>query len=310
MIFEKFNPWRDKWFDRMVEGYTRLLNVLLTYRWTSLSIAGLAFVISIFLIPIIGTDFFPSTDSGMMKLHFRAPSGTRIEETEKLVDKAETRIKNIIPAKELETINDMIGLPTSYNLAFVQTDNASGMDADITISLKEGHKPTVEYMKKIRKDLNDHFPGCTVYFQSADIVSQVLNFGLSAPVDIQIQFPDYYKSYEYAKKIRVPYLNAHAYHNGPWKGFEGWVRFARDIYNAIYSPIHQLAKLDINKDEIPTDKGFVTRRILSDVNLSEEIRNASDLRQYTGKFDIIKGLRSKTVQDYPYLRQDKAEKGA
>jgi multidrug efflux pump subunit AcrB len=198
----RFNTWRDKWFDRFTEAYGHVLHVLLIYRKTSLSIAGLCFVVTMFLIPIIGTDFFPSTDSGMMKLHFRAPSGTRLEETEKLVDKAETRIKGIIPAKELETINDMIGLPTSYNLAFVQTDNASGMDADITISLKEGHKPTVEYMKKIRKDLNDHFPGCTIYFQSADIVSQVLNFGLSAPVDIQIQFPDYYKSYEYAKKIR------------------------------------------------------------------------------------------------------------
>jgi multidrug efflux pump subunit AcrB len=138
----------------------------------------------------------------MMKLHFRAPAGTRIEETEKLVDAAETRIKKIIPPKELETINDMIGLPTSYNLAFVSTDNASGMDADILIQLKEGHKPTVEYMKKIRKDLNDHFPGCTIYFQSADIVSQVLNFGLSAPLDVQIEFPDYYKSYEYARRLR------------------------------------------------------------------------------------------------------------
>ena len=201
-MFEPFNVWRDKWFDRFVEAYGSVLKVLLINRWTSLSFAGLAFVISMFLIRIIGTDFFPATDSGMMKLHFRAPSGTRIEETEKIVDAAETRIKKIIPAAELNTINDMIGVPVSYNLAFVSTDNASGMDAEILISLKEGHKPTVGYMKKIRKELNDHFPGCTVYFQSADIVSQVLNFGLSAPVDIQIQFPDYNKSYEYARTIR------------------------------------------------------------------------------------------------------------
>jgi multidrug efflux pump subunit AcrB len=198
----RFNTWRDKGFDRFTQGYGRLLHVLLTFRKTSLGIAGLTFIVTLFLIPIIGTDFFPTTDSGMMKLHFRAPAGTRIEETEKLVDAAETRIKKIIPPKELETINDMIGLPTSYNLAFVSTDNASGMDADILIQLKEGHKPTVEYMKKIRKDLNDHFPGCTIYFQSADIVSQVLNFGLSAPLDVQIEFPDYYKSYEYARRLR------------------------------------------------------------------------------------------------------------
>jgi nitrogenase molybdenum-iron protein alpha chain len=109
---------------------------------------------------------------------------------------------------------------------------------------------------------------------------------------------------EYAKKIRVPYLNAHAYHNGPWKGFEGWVRFARDIYNAIYSPVHQLAKVDISKDEIPTGSGFVTRRMLSDAALSEETKNALGLRQYTGKFDVIPDLRKKTTADYPYLRQD------
>jgi multidrug efflux pump subunit AcrB len=197
-----FNTKRDQWFDAFVQAYGRLLQVLLTYRYTSLSIAGLAFCITMFLIGVVGTDFFPTTDSGMMKLHFRAPAGTRIEETEKLVDAAETRIKKIIPAKEMETINDMIGLPTSYNLAFISTDNASGMDADILIQLKQGHKPTVEYMKKIRQDLNDHFPGCTIYFQSADIVSQVLNFGLSAPIDVQIEFPDYFKSYDYARKLR------------------------------------------------------------------------------------------------------------
>lgn len=198
----KFNVWRDRSFDRFTEAYGSILKVLLAHRATSLAIAAVAFSLTMFLIPIIGTDFFPPTDSGMMKLHFRAPSGTRIEETEKLVDAAETRIKNIIGPADLNAINDMIGVPVSYNLAFVNTDNASGMDAEILISLKAGHKPTVGYMKKIRKELNDHFPGCTVYFQSPDIVSQVLNFGLSAPVDIQIQYSDYNKSYEYARKIR------------------------------------------------------------------------------------------------------------
>ncbi len=108
---------------------------------------------------------------------------------------------------------------------------------------------------------------------------------------------------EYAKKVRVPYLNAHAYHNGPWKGYEGWVRFARDIYNAIYSPIHQLALLDISKNEIPTDTGFVTRRMLSDANLSEEIKRSSTLREYSGKMDMIAGVRARnqsfTWPDFP-----------
>ena len=198
----RFNNWRDRNFDRFQESYGRLLNVLLNYRKTTLTFVIIAVTASLSLMGIVGTDFFPSTDAGMMKLHFRSPSGTRIEQTEKLVDSAEGRIQKIIPKNELGTINDMIGMPVSFNMVFVNTDNASGMDAEITVSLKEGHKPTIGYMKKIRKDLNDHFPGCVVYFQSADIVSQVLNFGLSAPLDIQIENRDYYQSYEYARKLR------------------------------------------------------------------------------------------------------------
>ncbi len=198
----KFNHWRDRNFDHFQQAYGRVLNVLLHHRRTTLVFVILALVGSLGLIGIVGTDFFPSTDAGMMKLHFRAPAGTRLEETEKLVDSAEARIQKIIPGNELETINDMIGIPVSFNLVFVNTDNASGMDAEITVSLKEGHKPTIDYMKKIRKDLHENFPGCVIYFQSADIVSQVLNFGLSAPLDVQIQYADYYKSYDYARTLR------------------------------------------------------------------------------------------------------------
>lgn len=99
---------------------------------------------------------------------------------------------------------------------------------------------------------------------------------------------------EIAKKMRVPYLNAHAYHNGPYKGYEGWVRFARDIYNAVYSPLHQLSGLDISQDEISTDQGFVTRRMLSDVNLPDEIRNDPTRHEYSGKLDCVTHLREKT----------------
>ncbi|MEN3754696.1 hypothetical protein ABC733_24720 [Mangrovibacter sp. SLW1] len=96
----------------------------------------------------------------------------------------------------------------------------------------------------------------------------------------------------------MPYLNAHAYHNGPYKGFEGWVRFARDIYNAIYSPIHQLAMRDISKDEIPTDQGFATARMLSDATLDEAVRNAPDTREYSGNFDSVTPLRERELPDF------------
>jgi len=98
---------------------------------------------------------------------------------------------------------------------------------------------------------------------------------------------------EVAKKKGIQYLNAHAYHNGPYKGFEGWVRFARDIYNAHYSPIHQLAELDITKDPIPTDKGFMSRTMISDANLSPEEANAPGERPYSGEYDCVTPLRSK-----------------
>ena len=198
----RFNTARDKGFDRFRESYGRFLHIMLLNKKLTLIIALLVLVITGGLFKVIGTDFFPSTDVGLMKLHFRAPSGTRIEETERLVDSAERHIQEIIPANELSTINDMLGIPAFFNLGFVGTDNTSSMDADISISLNEKHRPTVEYMKKIRHDLQEKFPGCTAYFQPADIVSQVLNFGLSAPIDIQIQFPDYNKSWEYARTLR------------------------------------------------------------------------------------------------------------
>jgi nitrogenase molybdenum-iron protein alpha chain len=109
---------------------------------------------------------------------------------------------------------------------------------------------------------------------------------------------------EVAKKIRVPYLNVHGYHNGPYKGYEGWVRLARDIYNAVYSPIHKLALLDISKDEIMTDKGFETRQALSDIELDDAIKNSTELRQCTSPYDPIPRLREKINKKGVYLFPD------
>ena len=198
----RFNIARDKGFDRFRDAYGRILHLFLRHKTVVLSLALVVLGVSCLLLKVVGTDFFPSTDVGMMKLHFRAPVGTRIEETERLVDSAESDIQHLIPSGELQTINDMIGVPVFYNLAFVQTDNTSSMDAEILIALKPGHKPTEGYMNQIRKDISDHFPGCVAYFQSADIVSQVLNFGLSAPIDIQIMNSDYDLSYKYARRLQ------------------------------------------------------------------------------------------------------------
>ncbi|HEX8951301.1 MAG TPA: efflux RND transporter permease subunit, partial [Polyangia bacterium] len=161
----RFNQARDRGFGRFQDFYGRVLEHLLHHRLFTISTVLVVGVISFGLAFVVGTDFFPSVDAGIMKLHFRAPAGTRIESTEKLVLAVEDRIRQIIPQEELSTVNDMIGLPINYNLAFVQTDNIGPMDADILIALKEHHRPTREYMKQIRQSLAKDFPDCSIYFQ-------------------------------------------------------------------------------------------------------------------------------------------------
>lgn len=196
------NQRRERGFERFQESYGRLLKLTLQQRLLTLSVTAVVGLISMMLLFIVGTDFFPSVDVGLMKLHLRAPSGTRIEETEQLVARVEASIRRIIPPGEIETINNMVGVPVFYNLAFVQTENISGMDAEILISLKKGHQPTAVYRRAMRKQLPAEFPGSRFYFQPADIVTQVLNFGLNSPIDVQIEGSDLQRSYQYALKLQ------------------------------------------------------------------------------------------------------------
>jgi len=198
----RFNQTRDRWFARFQGGYGRFVELLIAHRVFTLSVAGLTLAVTLFLPAIIGTDFFPSTDAGLMKLHFRAPSGTRIEQTERLVARVEARIRQIVPPNELQTINSTIGVPASLSLAYVPTNNMSGMDAEILIALNPGHSPTAGYVRQIRTALQQDFPGATIYFQTADIVGQVLNFGLPAPIDVQIQYPNLDRAYTVARTLR------------------------------------------------------------------------------------------------------------
>jgi multidrug efflux pump subunit AcrB len=177
----------DRGFNRFRDGYGRMLEGTLNRRVFVLVCAGALLVVSGGLASVIGLDFFPSADVGLIKLHYRAPPGTRLERTEAFVLQVEDSIRNIIPADELDTINDTVGVPSSFNLAFVPSDNVGSMDAEILISLKPGHHPSIDYIRAMRGRLPDQFPGGIFYFQTADIVSQVLNFGLSAPIDVQIQ---------------------------------------------------------------------------------------------------------------------------
>jgi multidrug efflux pump subunit AcrB len=198
----QFNEMRDRRFAAFQDRYGRLVELLIVHRRFTLTAVALLIVASLFLPSIIGTDFFPTTDAGMMKIHFRAPSGTRIEQTEQLVAQAEQKIRRIVPPAEVQTINATIGVPQPLNLAFVPTDNVSEMDAEILVALAHDHRPTEEYVQQLRPALRTEFPGSAVYFQTADIVGQVLNFGLSAPIDVQIMYPDLDRAYVTARALR------------------------------------------------------------------------------------------------------------
>ena len=202
-FFNAFNPKRDAAMTAFTDAYARLLDLALTHRVFVLGIAGGITAITVGLFWVVGMDFFPSVDVGLMKLHFRAPSGTRLEETEKYVARMEDRIRQVIPPAQVDTINSNIGVPPGFNLAFVPTDNAGPMDAEILIQLARHHRPTREFMDRIRRELAPDFPGCTFYFQSADIVSQVLNFGTAAPIDLQVEGADLAKDQLIATRLRA-----------------------------------------------------------------------------------------------------------
>ncbi|MFM0250750.1 efflux RND transporter permease subunit [Paraburkholderia sediminicola] len=142
---------------------------------------------SLALVPFAGRDFFPAVDTGEIRLHLRAPTGTRIEDTARITDEVEARVRSVIPKQELAAVLDNIGVPVSgINLTYDSSDPIGPEDAEIMITLAAGHKPTAAYVATLRTTLSKDFPGVTFAFLPADIVSQILNFGLPAPIDIQI----------------------------------------------------------------------------------------------------------------------------
>jgi multidrug efflux pump subunit AcrB len=177
----------ERRFDRLRGGYHNLLGTTLTHR-VVFAVVFLAFCAGTWiLVPFLGQDFFPAVDAGSFQLHVRAVAGTRVEETAKIVDQVEAAIRQRIPAKELQGIVDNIGLPVSgINLSYNNSGTAGSADADVIIALQQNHQPTAKYVRQLRLDLHEKFPGAEFYFLPADIVTQTINFGLPAPFDIQI----------------------------------------------------------------------------------------------------------------------------
>jgi multidrug efflux pump subunit AcrB len=176
----------ERRFEAMRDGYTEVLTGALKHRLAIPAVAVLVLALGGTLVLFVGRDFFPIIDGGQIQLHVRVPAGTRIEKTEQIFQAVEDRIRAIIPDKDRELIVDNIGLPArSYNYAFGDGTATGANDGVILVDLKEGHAPTATYVKELRRVLPQEFPENTFYFQPADMVTQILNFGIPSQINVR-----------------------------------------------------------------------------------------------------------------------------
>jgi multidrug efflux pump subunit AcrB len=202
-IFGRFHAGFERAFESMRHSYAELLTGLLRHRFIIPGIAVLVLALGGGLFPLVGRDFFPAIDGGQIQLHVRAPAGTRIEDTERIFQSIEDKIREVIPEKDRELVVDNIGLPARpYNLAFTDGSTIGINDGVILVALKEGHAPTADYVRKLRVALPAAFPEDTFYFQAADIVTQILNFGLPAQIDARTVGYDRANNLRVAKEMR------------------------------------------------------------------------------------------------------------
>jgi multidrug efflux pump subunit AcrB len=197
-IHDEFN----RHFERLRNAYILLLSHLLTHRRSFIA-AFLGFcLLSCGLFLLLGRDLFPTVDTGQIKLHMRAPTGTRIENTALLANEVENAIRDIIPATEIASIIDNIGLPYSgINLSYSNSGTIGTLDAEILVSLKPGHSPSSGYIDRIPAELGKRFPGIEFFFQPADIVAQILNFGIPSAIDVQIYGSNFAENNLFAARL-------------------------------------------------------------------------------------------------------------
>jgi len=184
--FARLHRGFERGFERLREVYVAVLTLLLTRRFIVPIAAVMMVALGAAMLTLTGRDFFPAIDGGQIKLHVRAPAGTRIEATEAVFQAIEDKIREVIPERERDLIVDDIGVPVRvYNLAFTDGSTIGPNDGVILVALKEGHAPTAGYVRKLREVLPAAFPEVTFYFQAADMVTQILNFGLPAQIDVR-----------------------------------------------------------------------------------------------------------------------------
>ncbi|MGA2710616.1 MAG: efflux RND transporter permease subunit [Steroidobacteraceae bacterium] len=209
-VLVRFQAGFEQGFERFREGYRNTLAWALSQARTTVIAFVVLIVVSALLFPLLGRDFFPQVDAGQMRLHVRAPPGTRLEKTQQYFAEVETQIRKLVGADQIDVMLDNIGLPYSgINIALSDSATVGPMDGEILISLNEKHTPTAKLIAMLRRELPKRFAELQFFFQPADIVDQVLNFGQPAPIDVRISGPDQDVAFALAAKIaraltRVP----------------------------------------------------------------------------------------------------------
>ncbi|MBX9942207.1 MAG: efflux RND transporter permease subunit [Candidatus Obscuribacterales bacterium] len=252
-IFSPLFQLSENFIEGLRSHYRDLLSYLLSARLFCFAVFTTVFLASFAVVPFIGQDYFPKVDGGQLRLHLRLPVGTRIEESERIFAAVEDEVKQVIGKGEIEDIVDNIGLPTSgINLAYGDNITISNFDGEVLISLKEGHKKsTFQYAKEVRSRLKTKFPEIQLFFQPADIVSQILNAGLPAPIDIQVTGRDKALNFKVAQEV---------------KEAVGKVKGAVDV------TLHQIVdapQLNFNIDRVRANQmGFTQKDIAANVLIS------------------------------------------
>jgi multidrug efflux pump subunit AcrB len=201
-VFSRFQKAFERRFERLRAIYRDLLTQVVLHRRTFIPIFLVLCLCTFLIVPWLGQDFFPQSDSGQFILHMRSKTGMRIEETARLSDLVENSIRQQIPPAEMDNILDNVGLPYSPLNTMHSTSGVLGAnDVDILVSLREKHHATADYVRTLRQRLADEFPGVTFYFLPADIVTQILNFGLPSPIDVQIEGNNVELSHRIAEKM-------------------------------------------------------------------------------------------------------------
>ena len=199
----QFHAGFERGFEHLREGYVSLLTTLLTRRIIIPILAILVLALGATMFVLVGRDFYPAIDGGMIQLHVRTPPGTRIEVADQIFQAIEDKIRQIIPKRDLDLIVDNIGVPArSYNWAFADGTTIAVNDGVIMVSLNDGHAPTADYVRKLRQVLPAAFPADLFYFQPADMATQILNFGLTAQIDVRTVGYDRVRNLRVAKDLR------------------------------------------------------------------------------------------------------------